>query len=592
MNYETFMGNPYYLILSLVIVCYASYTMFSMTQQLKPKKQVSSFNWLVGGAAVFVLSQWSMHVITMLASDYIIHFNGYTILILAGSCIIAYIGLLIINTDRPLVVRLFFSAMMIALSATLLHYVSMLTGSIMYNINWLLFIFSFLLIFVGAYFSFYWMSQASPKHKMKSSLMLGVSAMIMQKLAMQALVVENIEFMTTDKMNSYLLLLAFMFGISTLLILSFSLTTWFAENKYKQIDQRYKLLVENSMDTIALISEGKWEFINRSGLKMFEVNKAEDLIGEYIYDLLAEKHHNEMGLWLETEENEDDQIMKQATFNKPIELEWRTVQGTLLHTEVVRVSTTFSGRQIEQIIIRDISERKKNEELLINSEKLYIAGQLAAGIAHEIRNPLTTLKGFLQLIASGRGNDNYYSIMKSELNHVESIVSELLMLSKPQSYEFSIKDAYKLMEETVGFLQTQAILFNVVIDFRTECKPLWVMGVETQLKQVFINVVKNAIESMLGGGVVTVCMSHDEDGMVKILIQDNGSGISKEQLSKIGQPFYTTKDKGTGLGLMVTYKIVDNHQGQISAHSELGKGTTFTIRLPYKEQIPSELSII
>jgi signal transduction histidine kinase len=319
--------------------------------------------------------------------------------------------------------------------------------------------------------------------------------------------------------------------------------------------------------------------MNRAGFRMFEVQSEKDIIGKGIYSLLDEKHHSEMAAWLESvQDNEAAPI-------KPIELQWRTVQGTLLHTEMVRVNTTFSGKQIEQVIIRDISERKKNEELLINSEKLYVAGQLAAGIAHEIRNPLTSLKGFLQLIASGRGNkDNFYDIMKSELVRIESIVSELLMLSKPQIYELAFKDTRQMMTDTVNLLETQAILHNVIIEFQAGSKPLWVMGVENQLKQVFINVLKNAIEAMPDGGVVTISMSHDEDGAVNIRIQDQGSGISKEQLSKIGQPFYTTKDKGTGLGLMVTYKIVDNHQGQITAESELGIGTTFIIRLPYHEQ--------
>ena len=174
--------------------------------------------------------------------------------------------------------------------------------------------------------------------------------------------------------------------------------------------------------------------------------------------------------------------------------------------------------------------------------------------------------------------------MKSELVRIESIVSELLMLSKPQIYEYVHKDSRQIMADTVNLLETQAILHNVIIEFHADYRPLWVVGVENQLKQVFINVLKNAIEAMQSGGVVTIDMTLHEERNVLIRIKDEGSGIPKEQLSKIGQPFYTTKDKGTGLGLMVTYKIVDNHQGQITAESEIGVGTTFMIQLPYKEQ--------
>ncbi|MNF98689.1 Sporulation kinase A [compost metagenome] len=199
--------------------------------------------------------------------------------------------------------------------------------------------------------------------------------------------------------------------------------------------------------------------------------------------------------------------------------------------------TTLSGRPAFQIIVRDISERKKNEELLINSEKLYVAGQLAAGIAHEIRNPLTSLKGFLQLIS----------------------------------------------------LEAQASLHNTAIVIESVEEPLWVFGVENQIKQVFINVLKNAIEAMVDGGTITVA-SLLEGEYVVTRITDEGPGIPKEQMAKMGQPFYTTKDKGTGLGLMVTYKIIDNHQGRIHASSEIGLGTTFTISFPYAAPSKSDRS--
>lgn len=585
MNHPIIHGNPYYLILSLFIMCYASYTMLSMIEQLKPRERVDSFNWITGGAAVFGLGLWTMHIILLLSSDYMMVINWSMLLVLIACAVITYLSLLHLKKEGLTKGRYALSAIMMATGANLLHYLSMLSCSfIAFEMNWLLFALSLLVNFAGTYFAFYLLGRKRFKYKLKSSLVLGLSNMIMHQLGMQALTVEYRDILSTDRLNDYLLLLAFMLGVATLLILSFGLTTRYASNKYNQIDMRYKLLVENSMDTIALISGGKWEYMNRAGIRMFEVQSEKDIIGMDIYSLLDEKHHSEMAAWLETVQEVE------AAPIKPIELQWRTVQGTLLHTEIVRASTTFSGKQIEQVIIRDISERKKNEELLINSEKLYVAGQLAAGIAHEIRNPLTSLKGFLQLITTGRGNkEDFYDIMKSELVRIESIVSELLMLSKPQIYELAYKDARQIMADTVNLLETQAILHNVIIEFHAGDKPLWVMGVENQLKQVFINVLKNAIEAMQnGGGVVKISMSHDKDGAVNIRIQDQGSGISKEQLAKIGQPFYTTKDKGTGLGLMVTYKIVDNHKGLITAESEIGIGTTFIIRLPYYEQpIPS-----
>ncbi|WP_424768691.1 ATP-binding protein [Paenibacillus sp. sgz302251] len=579
MNHSIIEGNPYYLLMSLIVICYASYSMLKMIEQ-KPKERAIRVNWLLSGASVFGLSLWMMHVVSLLASDRRMNMNWNMFFVLILCCAITYTALLVLKKEGLSRSRYILSAILMAIGAAFLQYLSMMSDTVTkLEMNWWLFALSIFVSFIGAFLAFYWLEERPSKYKVRSSLALGLSNMLMYQISIHALKFEYSDFLSTEKFNGYLLLLAFLLGVATLIILSFILTTWFATNKYSQIDERYKLLVENSMDTIALISSGKWEFMNRAGLHLFEAENEKEMIGSSLYALLDEKYHNEMMEWLAAGQAEEQPLIK------PIELQWRSMKGTLLHTEMVRASSTFSGKQVEQVIIRNISERKKNEELLINSEKLYVAGQLAAGIAHEIRNPLTSLKGFLQLIATGRGNSShFYDIMKSELIRIESIVSELLMLSKPQIYDFAYQDARQIMAETVTLLETQAILHDVTIEFRAKQRPLWVIGVENQLKQVFINVLKNAIEAMASGGVVTIDMFLGEEGWIVIRIQDEGPGISKEQLSSLGQPFYTTKDKGTGLGLMVTYKIVDNHQGQITAESKMGEGTTFIIRLPYKER--------
>ena len=581
MAYPIINGNPYFLVLSIIIMCFASYTMLNMIEQLQPRERTYRFNWIIGGASVFGLGLWTMHVVSLLASDYRMVMDWVMLAVLVVCAVIVYAALVILKKQWLSRRRYLFSALLMALGATMLQYMSMLSDSVInLEMNWLLYWLSFGVSFAGAYLAFYWLEAKTSKYKFKSCLSLGLSNMAMHQIGLHAMQVDYNDILSTDLLNDYLMMVAFLLGLSTIIILSFSLTTWLAASKYSQIDERYKLLVENSMDTIALISDGKWEYMNRAGLRMFEVQSEHDIIGTSVYNLLDDKYFGQMAALLAAGQAGED---APAPTN-PIELQWMSVQGTLLHTEMVRASSTFSGKQIEQVIIRDISERKKNEELLINSEKLNVAGQLAAGIAHEIRNPLTSLKGFLQLLSSGRGNtSNFYDIMKSELVRIESIVSELLMLSKPQIYEYVHKDSRQIMADTVNLLETQAILHNVVIEFHADYRPLWVIGVENQLKQVFINVLKNAIEAMQSGGVVTIDMSLHEERNVLIRIKDEGSGIPKEQLSKIGQPFYTTKDKGTGLGLMVTYKIVDNHQGQITAESEIGVGTTFIIQLPYKE---------
>ncbi|GGG66107.1 ATP-binding protein [Paenibacillus radicis (ex Gao et al. 2016)] len=583
MNHDPTIGKFYYMLLSLLIIVFACYTMFSMVGQPRTKQRFSLKNWIVGGSLVLGLGLWTMHVVSMLGSDYLIVLDMKMLYALIGCSALTYFGIMNLWSKCALNIRLLTSSIYISVGAAALHYVTMLSGEIRNcEVDYPLLILSFIIIYLGTFFSLYLFMLKRQTYKMISSAVLGASAMALHQIGLMALKIEHVEVVTTDRLNNYLLLLAFLLGIATLLIFSFTFTTWYAARKYNEMNVQYKLLVENSLDMIAMIKNNKWTFINKAGLRMFEAKQADELIGKPVRQFLHVKHHEQLSRWLHDEESEPNEVQQ-----KPMELEWQTVKGTQLYTEIVRSSTSLSGEWIIQVIIRDISERKKNEELMINSEKLYIAGQLAAGIAHEIRNPLTSLKGFLQLITTGRAdNRNYYDIMKSELVRIEAIVSELLMLSKPQVYDLAEQDIRKMLSETVALLETEAILHNIEMVLQMDQQPLWVMGVENQIKQVFINVIKNAIEVMAHGGRITILADLEEGRTVTVSIHDEGPGMEKEQLSKIGQPFYTTKEKGTGLGMMVTYKIVDNHHGQINAYSQTGEGTTFYIRFPSSRAQP------
>ncbi|MFD0589540.1 ATP-binding protein [Paenibacillus sp. GCM10027627] len=582
-------GNPYYLLLSFIMISYASFTMMSMIDHGKPTVNRPSIQSLLGASIVFSLGLWTMHIVSLLASDYMLIVD-WSMLANFGVCsLMTLTGLLILyRSPKPSRVSEGIAAFLMACAAILLPYTSILSNAIhTFSVNFLMLALSLATSFTGTYTALIMLRKKPPFYKTLGSLVVGIASVSMHQLGLYAITVEYRDILTTELFNKYLLLLAFILCMTTLLIISFSLTAWFSIRKYAAIDERYKLLVENSMDTIALIKEGRWEYLNPSGLQLFEASNEKELIGNSVFELLDPKHHPCISEWLESEWSEGGQLVK------PVELLWRTLQGKLVYTELVRVRASFYGAPLEQVIIRDITERKKNEELLINAEKLSIAGQLAAGIAHEIRNPLTSLKGFMQLIASGKiHNNHYYSIMKSELVRIETIISELLMLSKPQVYEYSHIDLRELIHESVGHLDSHAKQFNVRMDCETHSHPTWVLGVESQLKQVFINLIKNAIESMQEGGVVTIKLSLKDNETVSVRIQDEGVGIPREQLSKIGQPFYTTKDKGTGLGLMVTYKIINNHEGHIVAESEPGVGTTFTVQLPYRCPIVSKLALV
>jgi two-component system CheB/CheR fusion protein len=210
---------------------------------------------------------------------------------------------------------------------------------------------------------------------------------------------------------------------------------------------------------------------------------------------------------------------------------------------------------------------------------LSAVGQLAAGIAHEIRNPLTALKGFTKLLEPITEKKNYLEIMSSELDRIETIISELLMLAKPQKIQFEQHNVSVILQEVIMLLDTQAILNNVeIITKFAEPVPL-INCVQNQLKQVFINVLKNGIEAMPEGGHLIVKLKVEDNNKVLISFTDHGVGIPKSKILELGTPFYTTKQNGTGLGLMMSYKIIENHHGNIQITSTRGRGTTVTITL-------------
>jgi signal transduction histidine kinase len=209
-------------------------------------------------------------------------------------------------------------------------------------------------------------------------------------------------------------------------------------------------------------------------------------------------------------------------------------------------------------------------------------GELAAGVAHEIRNPLTTLKGFTQMMIENtdlEANKRYSKIMIDEINRINFIVSEFMVLSKPHIVQYALTDISQSIKNVITLLNTQAIINKIEIipvfigeRFLIKCE-------ENQIKQVIANLIKNSIEAMPQGGIIHVKMEQ-QDGNLVVSVSDSGVGISRENLHLIGTPFYTTKTEGTGLGLMVSKKIIQNHNGKLEITSVPNIATTVTITLP------------
>ncbi|WP_241156763.1 ATP-binding protein [Bacillus sp. FJAT-42376] len=231
---------------------------------------------------------------------------------------------------------------------------------------------------------------------------------------------------------------------------------------------------------------------------------------------------------------------------------------------------------------RDITEYKANEELMIAAEKMSVIGELAASVAHEIRNPLTSLKGFVQLMSSTRSvDDQHLDIMMSEIDRINLISGEMLALGKKQDVLFRQENVRSILNHVMVLLEGEAHMKNVMVRFEDDSgEPLSIYCDQNQIKQVFLNLLKNAIEAIPECGEIVISLSRSKEN-VRIRIEDDGTGMEKERLEKLGEPFYSTKERGTGLGLAVCFSIVKRHKGSIHFKSTVGIGTSVIVEFPF-----------
>jgi signal transduction histidine kinase len=249
------------------------------------------------------------------------------------------------------------------------------------------------------------------------------------------------------------------------------------------------------------------------------------------------------------------------------------------------------------VIIEDISTRVQLEEQLQISEKMASIGLLAAGVAHEVNTPLTGISSFTQMLLEGASPEDPKTAVLEKIERqtfrAAKIVNGLLNLARPAQTDSGPCDVNTVINDVLSLLEHQ--LKNGSIQVRKELAataPI-VQGVEHKLQQVFLNLFLNARDAMPKGGWLTI-VTRQERGEAVVEVADTGSGIPAEQLSRIYDPFFTTKaiGKGTGLGLSITYGIVQEHGGTISCDSQVGQGTRFTIHLPIAETKSPAASVV
>jgi two-component system NtrC family sensor kinase len=245
------------------------------------------------------------------------------------------------------------------------------------------------------------------------------------------------------------------------------------------------------------------------------------------------------------------------------------------------------GKTLEKKVEERTKELREAQASLIQSEKLASLGKLAAGIAHEINNPLGGILIYSHLLLEDidKKNPHYENLKKivKETSRCKDIVKGLLEFARPKEPEMSPVNINEVVDSSLAIMERQALFQNIAIKKSYAPDLPKIVGDGAQLQQVFMNIILNAAEAMNGTGSLTICTSLNKDGsFIEVSIADTGHGIRDEDKQRIFEPFFTTKEvgKGTGLGLSISYSIVQKHQGIIEVQSEIEKGSTFTVKLP------------
>lgn len=237
------------------------------------------------------------------------------------------------------------------------------------------------------------------------------------------------------------------------------------------------------------------------------------------------------------------------------------------------------------MIIQDLTEEEKIRSELDNVERLTLVGQMAAGITHEIRNPMAVVRGFLQLMREKSPEDmhSYYHIVMEELDRANSIINDFLSLAQSRVSDKETVQLHLIIEELAPLLWADANLRGQSVELKlSPSMPLLLLNVR-EIKQLILNLARNGMEAMDAKGVLVLETQAYADH-VQLIIRDTGSGIPQSQREQLFAPFFTTKSQGTGLGLPLCLSITERHNGTITVDSEEGTGTSFTVTLPYDSQ--------
>ncbi len=354
-----------------------------------------------------------------------------------------------------------------------------------------------------------------------------------------------------------------------------------SNRSFEMVKNKYENVLQHMDSGIALFdSDGILSFINVQMAKLLDIPR-KTLIGCTIKEIL--RHRQLTG----TTKRTILRLYKEMFLMHSRYYEFQHKDGKHL-----LVTVTY-GDQLDGdflISVKDVSEYKQIEQTALQNDKLAMLGKIAAAIAHEIRNPLTSIRGFIQLLRPYLlevGKEEYARIILTEIDRANDIIYEFLNSSKPSAPMKQLVSIDHLIREVVLLTESEALMRNCEIKAECYCSEHLVSIDVKQVKQVILNIVKNSLDAIEEvqserRGLIDI-ITRSNGQFAEIVIKDNGKGMDKATMNRLFDPFFTTKQSGTGLGLSVSYRIVRNHNGTIRVDSQAGVGTEFIITLPLAE---------
>lgn len=333
--------------------------------------------------------------------------------------------------------------------------------------------------------------------------------------------------------------------------------------------ERFRTIFESTPCLIAILSiqEGRYIDVNPGWLNFtgYGYEEIKNQTPDLLQIVTVSDDEKTTGRMLELKEPVHNARIRYVT-------KYGEAREGLLSSEIIEIQ----GEPCVLRIITDITERVRLEKEMIRLDRLNLIGEMAAGIAHEIRNPMTTVRGFLQISKYSPENPlQYIDLMLGELDRANDIITEFLTLAKNKVNDKHMQDLNSIIESLFPLIQAEALLSDKYIGLELgECPPLHMD--EKEIRQMILNLALNGLEAMSSGGMLTIS-TYKEDQTVVLEVRDQGTGIKPELLHKIGTPFFTTKEKGTGLGLPICYSVADRHHADIDVKTD-DNGTVFFVR--------------